>query len=161
MRVIKLLTYCFLCLSLYSCKVDARKVIVQPYELCHDSGSKVWLLKHQIINGKEARPEQRSDRWTITFYNDRTFVFNTLKNFGNYSMFQGRFSFSEDAKQMFFHWNNGETYTYNLIAADHSCLKFNIEKDGELIEYEYTTIDKRVMNYDAVKEKRYEESVYY
>ena len=82
--------------AVVSCNVDTVKVQIQPYELIHDNGSKVWLLKHQIINGRETIPSNRADRWVMVFYRDRTFVLSTLATFGEFSKLRGRFSISED-----------------------------------------------------------------
>jgi len=160
---IKHLTYFsfLLAILLLGCNVDAVRVQIAPYELMHDNASKVWLLKHQIIDGEETVPEKRADRWVLVFYKDNTFVLSDLKSFGEYSMYQGHFSISNDIKVLTFHWKTGEKYKYDLIEANNSRLRFNLKKADQLIEYEYVTIDKRVLNYDEINKKEYEESIYY
>ncbi len=161
MQVTRIAILLLLITVMSGCKVDAVKVDIIPYELIHDNSSKVWLLKHQIVNGKETVPKNRMDRWVIVFYRDNSFVLSDLKDFGKFSAYQGRFSVSNNPKTLTLYWETGDIFKYNLTEVSHSSLKFNVTNGDQFIEYEYTTMDKRVKKNDVLKEEQYEESVFY
>ncbi|MFD1553193.1 hypothetical protein [Putridiphycobacter roseus] len=146
---------------LCSCDRQAEVIKIAPYELFHDNGAKVWLLKSQMVNGVEKIPTDRKERWTIVFYKDHTFVINKLKSFGNWSYQQGNFSFNKNADTLIYKWVSGDEFKHQLIDFNNTSFKSLLVHQSDSIEFTYTCMDKRAYRSNYEDETQEEISIYY
>lgn len=143
MRDIKL-TYLFIFIFSainVSCTSETERIDIAPYEVLHDNSSKVWILKSQFENDVDKTPINRLEKWTITFYNDRTFVLNNLENFAHYSVYQGGFSFNEDNSKLIYQWNSGQQDENNIVTLDRQNLVYSLETKSKLTMH-FIPLDK-------------------
>lgn len=156
-----LLIFLLILFAFQSCLIDGERVEIIPYHLLTDNSSKVWILKSERINDKDESVIIREDLMTIVFYKDLSFVMNRLKNFGEISMLSGSFQLSEDKNSLMFNWFDGSVEKFHLIKLQNNLLVFSGKLKGQKITYIYTTMDKRVYEYDIENEQTIESSSYY
>lgn len=145
----------------WGCDRQAEVIKIAPFELLHDNGAKVWLLKSQLVNGVEKIPTDRSERWTLVFYKDHSFVINKLKSFGNWSYQQGAFSFNENIDTIIYKWQNGDVFKHRLIDFNNTSFKTLFLHESDSIEFTYTCMDKRAYRTNYESETQEEISIYY
>lgn len=129
----------------YSCQSNSKTVYVVPYELLHDNSSKVWILNSQTLNGIDKTPENREDKWVITFFSDKTFVLSLMKDFADFSPYQGKFELSNKNEHLIFYWNNGQVDENNLITLNQKSLIYqNLTADSDTVRLHFVPINKAI-----------------
>lgn len=145
MRDFRFILFFFLGINVLaqSCSNSEDEIIIYPYEVLHDNSSKVWILDSQFDNNVNKTPVNRLEKWVLIFYNDQSFVLNTLENFGNFSVLHGMFTFSDDSKKIIYKWDSGQVDENTLIKLDRTNLIYEIHKNNNLsIKMHFIPLDK-------------------
>ena len=102
-----------------SCKNESFQKI-PPSDLLYDNSSKVWIVKSDVVEGKNSASINRANKYCYTFYRDQTVFVNKLIDFGKSRYQSGHFYFVNEGNSVLFKWKNNENIEFKIreISAD-------------------------------------------
>lgn len=114
-----------------SCNQSEKRVRILPYEILNDNNSKVWIIDAQIMNGKEITPEKRSDKITLTLYEDQTFMVHLITDFYEYSENNGEYFLNEKGNEITFKWSEEVSNTYDVVEISENKFEYKSKPNDE------------------------------
>lgn len=93
-------------LTCSSCMYDYKYKSVEPYYIFHDNASKVWILNHYYVNGKDNTPLSLNYKRAYVFHNSRNFYENDVQHLGETKGNKGFFTLKIDEKKLELEYKN-------------------------------------------------------
>lgn len=136
MRILTVMSFMLL---FTSCVSDYNFKSVEPYYIFHDNASKVWILNHYYVNGKDSAPLSLNYKRAYVFHTSRNFYENDVQHLGEQRGNKGFFSLNIDEKKLEFEYKNLKKVFTIVYITESKIVLTSTNKAGDKIKLELIT----------------------
>lgn len=136
MRILAVIALVFL---FTSCVNEYNFKSVEPYYIFHDNASKVWILNHYYVDGKDSAPLSLNYKRAYVFHSSRNFYENDVQHLGEQKGNKGFFNLKIDEQKLELEYKNLKKVFLIVYLTESKIVLTSTNKAGEKIKLELIT----------------------